>query len=88
MKRTRLENLEVAEVGGTTMFRWFYWWKLSRKAKKNLKMQCEISKKLGPAEPPTPYELESFKKEYDMGWDSQMIQPIKNKRTYFEASLN
>ena len=31
---------------------------------------------------------EAFKKEWDLGWDSHMIQKVESKRTYFEASLN
>ncbi len=70
-----------------TVKRWWYYWKLSRKVKKHLKWQIERCKKMGPAEPPTPDQVEEFKKELDLGWDSHMIQKIENKRTYFEADI-
>lgn len=69
------------------MFKWFYWWKLGRKAKKNLKKQIEMCKQMGPAEPPTMEQLESFKKEWDLGWDSHMVQKVETKRTYFEQYI-
>lgn len=69
------------------MFRWFYWWKLSRKAKKNLKMQIARAKQMPPAEPPTTAEVEAFKKEWDLGWDSHMVDSVPRRRTYFEADL-
>lgn len=69
------------------MFKWFYWWKLGRKAKKNLKKQIEMCKQMGPAEPPTMEQLEAFKKEFDMGWDSHMVQKVENKKTYFEQYI-
>ena len=40
-----------------------------------------------PAAPPTLEQVEAFKKEWDLGWDSHMIQKIENKRTYFEADI-
>jgi hypothetical protein len=67
---------------------WVYWWKLGRKAKKHLQRQIERTKSLGPAIPPTHEQIESFKKEWDLGWDSHMIQKVESKKTYFEASLN
>ncbi len=70
------------------MFKWFYWWKLGRKAKKHLKKQIERTKQMGPAEPPTTEELEAFKKQWDLGWDSHMVTKVKTRRTHFEASLN
>jgi len=70
------------------MFKWFYWWKLSRKAKKSLKKQIARTKKLDKAIPPTPEELEEFKKQYDMGWDSHMITRVERRKTYYEASIN
>ena len=69
------------------MFKWFYWWKLSRKVKKNLKKQAELCKSMGPAEPPTPEQLEAFKKEWDLGWDSHMITKVETRRTYFEQYI-
>lgn len=69
------------------MFKWFYWWKLGRKAKKNLKKQIEMCKQMGPAEPPTTEQLEAFKKEWDLGWDSHMVQKVETKRTYFEQYI-
>ena len=70
-----------------TIRSWIYWWKLGRKAKKHLQWQLDRTKNLGPAEPPTPEQVEAFKKEYDMGWNSHMVQKIENKRTYYEAEL-
>ena len=35
----------------------------------------------------TPAQVEAFKKEWDLGWDSHMIQKIENKRRYFEADI-
>ena len=69
------------------MFKWFYWWKLGRKAKKHLKMQARLCKQMGPAQPPTPKEVEEFKKEWDLGWDSHMVEKVVNRRTYYEADL-
>lgn len=69
------------------MFKWFYWWKLGRKAKKHLKWQIDRAKQMGPANPPTEKELEAFMKEYDLGWDSHMIDSVPKRRTYFEAEL-
>jgi len=40
-----------------------------------------------PAAPPTLEQVEAFKKEWDLGWDSHMIQKIENKRRYFEADI-
>ena len=68
--------------------RWWYYWKLGKKGKKHLKWQIEQCKKMKPAEPPTPDQVEAVKKEWDLGWDSHMIQKVESKRTYFEASLN
>lgn len=69
------------------MFKWFYWWKLGRRAKKNLKKQIEMCKQMGPAEPPTTEQLEAFKEEWDLGWDSHMVQKVETKRTYFEQYI-
>lgn len=71
------------------MFKWLYWWKLGRKVKKNLKKQCELTKSLGPAEPPTLEQIEAFKKEWDLGWDSHMVSKIgRGPKTYYEQNLN
>jgi hypothetical protein len=43
--------------------RWIYYYKQGKKAKKYLQEQIEIVKSMGKAEPPTPEELEAFKKE-------------------------
>lgn len=69
------------------MFKWFYWWKLGRKAKKNLKKQVELCKQMGPAEPPTLEQIEAFKKEFDLGWDSHMVEKVETRRTYFEKYI-
>lgn len=70
------------------MFKWFYWWKLSRKAKKALKKQIAMTKQMPPAEPPTLEQIEAFKKEWNLGWDSHMVTRVEPKKRYFEASLN
>ena len=85
---TKYESLKVLEIRGTTMFKWFYWWKLGRKAKKHLKMQIKRAKLMPPAEPPTIEQIEAFKKEWDLGWDSHMITRVETRKTYYEASLN
>lgn len=66
---------------------WIYWWKLGRKAKKHLKWQVARTKSMGPAKPPTSKELEDFKKEVDLGWDSHMVSSVPKRRTYFETDL-
>lgn len=71
-----------------TVKRWAYYWKLSKKVKANLKKQIEQSRARGTYDPPTPEEVEKFKKDMDMGWDSHMVQRVESRRTYFEASLN
>jgi hypothetical protein len=71
-----------------TVKRWAYYWKLSRRVKRNLKLQIERAKSMGPAEPPTPEQVEAFKKEWDMGWDSHMITRVESRRTLYEGSLN
>lgn len=88
MSQKNQNILNPTETRGTTMFKWFYWWKLGRKAKKHLKMQIERAKTMPPAAPPTQEQVEAFKKEWDLGWDSHMIQRVEPRRTYFEASLN
>jgi hypothetical protein len=67
---------------------WIHWWRIGRKAKKHLKMQIERYKTIGPAEPPTLEQIEAFKKEWDLGWDSHMVTKVETKKRYFEASLN
>lgn len=71
-----------------TVKRWVYYWKLSKVVKQNLQKQIEATKRLGPAEPPTPEEVEKFKKDLDMGWNDHMIQRIERRKTYYEASIN
>lgn len=71
-----------------TVRRWIFWWKRSKQAKKALQMHIKICKEMGPAEPPTVEEVESFKKHYDMGWGSHMVQRIEPRKTYFEVSIN
>lgn len=71
-----------------TLKRWVYWWKLGRKAKKHLKWQIERAKQMGPAEPPTPEEIEAFKKEWDLGWDSHMVTKVeRTRKTHYEADI-
>ena len=70
-----------------TIKRWWYYWNLSRQVKKNLREQIQRSKSTGPHEPPTPEEVEKFKKEFDMGWDSHMITRVEPKKRYYEAEI-
>jgi len=70
-----------------TIKRWAYYWKLSRQAKQNLKKQIEQSRKLPPHEPPTAEEVKKFMEEFDMGWNSHMIQRVEPKKTYYEAEI-
>lgn len=83
--------LRAVGTKGTTMFntirRWIFWWKRSKQAKKALKAQIEMCKKMGPAQPPTQEEVEKFMKEFDMGWDSHMVTKVETRRTYFEQDL-
>jgi hypothetical protein len=46
-----------------TLKRWKQYWKRGRQAKKYLASQIELTRKMGKAQPPTPEELEAFKKE-------------------------
>ena len=71
-----------------TAKRWWYYWNLSKQIKQNLQKQIEVTKRLGPATPPTPEEVEQFKKDLDMGWNDHMIQRIERRKTYYEASIN
>ena len=88
----RLVVLELLETGVTIMFKtvrqWIFWWKRSRKLKLFLQQEAWNAKMRGPKEPPTPEEVEKFKKEWDLGWDSHMVQRVEPRRTYFEANLN
>jgi hypothetical protein len=72
-------------------FRWVYWWKLSRKAKKHLKRQIEITKSLGPAEPPTFEEVKDFivwAEKHGISFQTR-VQPLpKTPRHSAEISLN
>ena len=67
---------------------WIFWWNRCRTAKKAIKQQIAMCKQMGPATPPTPNEVADFKKEWNLGWDSHMIQKVESKQTYFEVSLN
>lgn len=71
-----------------TLKSWWHYWKLSKALKKNLQKQIELSKKLGPAEPPSTEEVEKFKKELDMGWNDHMIQRIERRKTSYEIIIN
>lgn len=68
--------------------RWIYYWKLSKQVKKNLRKQIEQSRQRMPYAPPTMEQVEAFKKECDMGWDSHMVTRVEPKKRYYEASLN
>lgn len=70
------------------MFKWVHWWLTGRKAKKAIKKQIANSKARGNYPPPTPEQVKAFKKEWDLGWDSHMVQKVESKRTYYEANLN
>jgi len=91
MKKTRSENLRVVEARDTTMFkcvrRWVFWYKRSRAWKHFINTELLIARMRNPANPPTEKELEAFMKEYDLGWDSHMIDSVPKRRTYFEAEL-
>ena len=66
---------------------WIFWYKRSRAWRHYIAKQIMISKMRGYREPPTQKELEQFKKEWDLGWDSHMIQKVETKRTYFEQYI-
>ena len=70
-----------------TVKRWVFWWKRSRNAKKEIQRQIDLCKRMGPAKPPTPEQVEAFKKDFDMGWNSHMVDSVPRRRTYFEADL-
>ena len=67
---------------------WLFWWKRSKQAKKAIKEQIALCKRMGPADPPTLEEVEKFKKEWNLGWNSHMVQKVEARQTYFEAYLN
>ena len=73
------------------MFKWLYWWKLGRKAKKHLKMQCERTKSLGPATPPTEKEVQDFivwAEEHGINFHTR-VQPLpRTPKHSAEVSLN
>ena len=50
-----------------TIRSWIFWWNRCRTAKKAIKKQIALCKQMGKAKPPTPEEVEKFKKEFDMG---------------------
>ena len=92
MSQKKLNILNPVEMRGTIVFKKLkqavHYWKLGRKWKKELRRQKELYQVLGPATPPTAEQVEAFKKEWDLGWDSHMVQRVESHRTYFEASLN
>ena len=70
-----------------TVKRWVYYWKLGRQLKVNMKKQIEQSKRTGPRNPPTEEEVKKFMEEFDMGWNSHMIQRVEPRKTYYEAEI-
>lgn len=70
-----------------TIKNWIFWWKRSKQVKKVIEEQIAMCKKMGPAEPPTTEQLEAFKKEFDLGWNSHMITKVETRRTYFEQYI-
>lgn len=70
-----------------TIKSWLFWYKRSRAWKHYIATELLIARMKGPAEPPTPNQLEEFKKEWDLGWDSHMIQKVETRRTYFEQYI-
>lgn len=70
-----------------TIRNWIFWYKRSRAWKQYIKNELLIARMKGPHEPPTAKELEQFKKEWDLGWDSHMITKVETRRTYFEQYI-
>lgn len=70
-----------------TVKRWVFWYKRSRQARKEIRRQIDLCKKMGPAEPPTLEQVEAFKKDFDMGWDTHMVEKVATRRTYFEKYI-
>lgn len=70
-----------------TIRSWVFWWNRCRTAKKAIKQQIDMCKQMGPAEPPTPKQIEAFKNEFDMGWNYHMIQKVESRKTYFEQYI-
>lgn len=70
-----------------TIRSWIFWWNRSRTAKKAIKNQIALCKRMGKAKAPTHDQVEQFKKEWDLGWDSHMIQKVESKKTYFEQYI-
>ena len=73
-----------------TVKRWIFWYQRSRHAKKVLKAQILMCKKMGPAVPPTPEEVEKFKKDFGNNevFNTHMVQRVEQRKTYFELNLN
>lgn len=70
-----------------TIRSWIFWWNRCRTAKKAIKQQIAMCKQMGPAEPPTPKQIEAFKNEFDMGWNDHMVQKVESRKTYFEQYI-
>lgn len=70
------------------MFKWFYYWKLGRKTKKNLKKQCEWTKSLGPATPPTLEEVKKFIAEMGGNLDARCVDRLPpNKAQHIDRNI-
>ena len=67
---------------------WIFWYKRTRSWKRFIANELLIARMRGPQVPPTKEQLEGFKKEWNLGWDSHMVQRVEPRKTYFEASLN
>lgn len=70
-----------------TIRSWIFWWNRCRTAKKAIKKQIAMCKQMGAATPPTPDEVEKFKKDFDLGWDSHMVTKVESRKTYFEQYI-
>lgn len=67
------------------MFKWVYYWCISRKIKQNLKRQIEWARNAKPYAPPTEDELHAFITEMDVKGckitQTHYIESVKHKRT-------
>ena len=70
-----------------TIKNWIFWYKRSRAWKHYIANELKIAQTKGQHEPPTKKELEQFKKEWDLGWDSHMITKVETRRTHFEQYI-
>lgn len=70
-----------------TIKTWIFWYKRSKAWKRYISKELLVAKMKGPADPPTQLELEIFKKEWDLGWDSHMITKVETRKTYFEQYI-